>query len=174
MLLTHKSLKRQIYPRALEHLGGKKYTEKMLEKAQQYYFWPPRVQTPFLCKTCSLKLAQNHQALRKAHREEIQVYTWLSFWYRLFLWNLAIQLPKKKTKLGFPVPSQHIYKYIRYMYVYPFIIGNTDGPICLHVKLENYWTKGEIFMNEVLIKTSWCRSVTNWARNPENLVSLIE
>jgi len=34
MLLTHKSLKRQIYPRALEHLGGKEYTGEMLEKAQ--------------------------------------------------------------------------------------------------------------------------------------------
>lgn len=40
--------------------------------------------------------------------------------------------------------------------------------------MENYQTKEQIFMNEVLIKTLWSRSVTNWVRNPENLASLIE
>jgi len=38
VLLTHKSLKRQIYPRALEHLGGKEHTEKNVRKGTVILF----------------------------------------------------------------------------------------------------------------------------------------
>lgn len=76
MLLTHKSLKRQIYPRALEHLGGKKHTEEMLAKAQGYCFQPPGVGHHFWGTTRAPELAQSsshHQSLHWGHRHWTQM-----------------------------------------------------------------------------------------------------
>lgn len=100
MLLTHKSLKRQIYPRALEHLGGKEYTEEMLEKAQWSYFWPPRVWTPLLCTTRSPQPAQSSSRGRSLcwahstqHRWVYLVGTLVQADFR----NVSMQLAEKKN-----------------------------------------------------------------------------
>lgn len=102
MLLTHKSLKRQIYPRALEHLGGKEYTEEMLEKAQWSYFWPPRVWTLL----CAQRAHHNlHRALlvAEAFAELTALNTdgciWLELWYRLISEMYQCSSQRRKMSL---------------------------------------------------------------------------
>lgn len=101
MLLTHKSLKRQIYPRALEHLGGKEYTGEMLEKAQWSYFWPPRVWTPLLCTTRSPQPAQSSsrgQSLRWAHSTQHRWVYLVGTLVQADFRNVSMQLAEKKNE----------------------------------------------------------------------------
>lgn len=102
MLLTHKSLKRQIYPRALEHLGGKKHTEEMLAKAQGYCFRPPGVGHHFWGTTRAPELAELLSSPKPPLRSQAlnaDGCIWLEFWCRLISGIHRYSLQKRKTSL---------------------------------------------------------------------------